>query len=58
MFLFSNRNINWSLREYKMLWELIDYSNLGFYFRVVNFLVIYGKLYVFLVGILIFLIFF
>lgn len=41
-----------------MLWELIDYSNLGFYFRVVNFLVIYGKLYVFLVGILIFLIFF
>lgn len=40
-----------------MLWELIDYSK-GFYFRVVNFLVIYGKLYVFLVGILIFLIFF
>lgn len=36
-----------------MLWEPIDHSNLGFYFRGVNLSVTYGKLHVPSVGILI-----
>lgn len=52
MSLSSNRNTNWSLREHKMLWEPIDHSK-GFYFRVVNLSVTYGKLHVPSVGILI-----